>query len=61
MNKGKFSSVAEKRAYLRAKKRERKLMKHLLGDLRADGIAYAEQSKKSLIRSVSSGGLCSPR
>jgi hypothetical protein len=61
MKKGRFNSVAEKRAYLRARKREKMLEKQLLGEERANASAYAEGRKPLLVHSASSGGRCSPK
>lgn len=61
MNKGRFNSVAEKRAYLRARKRQKKIEKWLLGEEGANATVYAESRKPLIVRSVSSGGSCSPK
>lgn len=61
MNKGRFNSVAEKRAYLRERKRQKKIEKWLLGEEGVNATVYAESRKPLIVGSVASGGSCSPK
>lgn len=57
MRKGRFNSVAEKRAFLRERKRERRLAKDALGNLQADSKDYTAKRGGSNLRRIHQGGL----
>ena len=52
-----FKSKEEKRKFLRARSKERRLEKDALGNLRADTNEYHARKCPSTIRSITQGGL----
>jgi len=51
-----FKSKAEKRKFLRARSKERRLEKDALGNLRADNAAWLDQRNPITLRGISQGG-----